>query len=127
MLSTLANVVFAAEATAAETTKKPPNPVLPKLYEVFWAAVFFAVLYLLMRYVLMPAIQRLIDEREQKVRADLAAAEHAKDQAALVRAEYDASLAGARAEANSLLEQARAEASLTGPASGWQPRRRGNA
>src|SRR5690606_32882826 len=77
---------------------------------ILWAFVFFALLYLLLRYVLVPPIQRMTREREEKIRGDLDAAERAKDQLGVVRDDYEASLAGARAEADRLIGEARAEA-----------------
>lgn len=100
----------AAEAGGHSETPDPPNPVLPEMFEVVWAAIFFLALLALMRYVLLPQIKRLIDEREAKVRGDLAAAEMSKDELTATRAAYDAALADARNEANGLIDAARGEA-----------------
>ena len=50
-----------------------PNPVLPTGNEIIWAAVFFFALWVLMRYVLLPPIQRITTRRGS--RADPAATE----------------------------------------------------
>jgi F-type H+-transporting ATPase subunit b len=102
--------ILAAEATGTVAEKNPKNPIIPAPKEILWAAVFFALLYIAMRVTLLPPLQRLMKEREDKIRADLDAAERAKDDLVAVRAEYEAALAGARAEADALIEQARREA-----------------
>lgn len=105
--------IFLAEAAGdahAEAEKEAINPVLPKLHEIFWAAVFFLALLALMRYVLLPPIRQLIAERDGKIRGDLASAERTRDELVSARAAYDQALAGARGEANALIDQARQEA-----------------
>jgi F-type H+-transporting ATPase subunit b len=92
------------------TEEKASNPIIPEVKEIFWAFVFFALLFFLMRYVLVPPLQRMLAEREEKIRGDLDAADRTKDQLGVVRADYEAALAGARAEANEHIERARAEA-----------------
>jgi F-type H+-transporting ATPase subunit b len=104
--------VLLAEATTAVAEKEPKNPILPKGNEILWAFVFFALLFAALRFVLVPPIQRMTKERDDKVRGDLDAAERTKGQLAAVRADYEAALAGARAEADRLIEQARAEADV---------------
>lgn len=100
----------AAEAGANGKEAEKINPVLPEMFEVVWAAIFFLALLALMRYVLLPQIKRLIDERESKIRGDLAAAEMSNDELTATRAAYDAALADARNEANGLIDAARGEA-----------------
>jgi F-type H+-transporting ATPase subunit b len=99
-----------AEGGAAEEVPKAKNPIIPTGKEMLWAFVFFTALYLLMRFVLVPPLQRLMRERDEKIRGDLDAAERAKDDLVEVRADYDAALAVARAEADQIIAAARAEA-----------------
>jgi F-type H+-transporting ATPase subunit b len=101
--------IFAAEA-AGTTEKNPPNPIIPTGKEILWAFVFFALLFLLLRYVLVPPLMRMVKEREDKIRGDLDLADRAKDQLATVQRDYDAALAGARDEAGRIIEEVRAEA-----------------
>lgn len=96
--------------TEAEETKDPPNPVLPVGKELLWAAVFFFLLWTLMKFVLLPPIQRMRGEREAKIRGDRDAVEKSRDALAASRSDYQASLTGARAEANRLIDEARAAA-----------------
>ncbi len=92
------------------TEEEPPNPVLPTGNELVFAAITFFALWALMKFVCLPPILRLRQERNDKVRADLDAAERARDAVTQTRSEYQLALAGARGEANALIEAARGEA-----------------
>lgn len=106
MLALLSAV--AAEAAEEATTV---NPVVPDdLGEIFWGAIGFFGLWILMRYVLLPPLMKVREERVRKVLADQEATSSAETQAEQVRRDYDATLAQARGEANRILEEARAAA-----------------
>ena len=108
MLATL--LLFATEnPEIAQATEEVSNPILPTVNEMFWAAVFFIALWALMKFVLLPPVLRTMDARDAKVRDDLQAAEHAETQRVTKLEEYEAGLAGARAEAVGMIEQARSE------------------
>ena len=103
MLAQLA--VLAAEGT--ETI----NPVVPDdVGEIFWGAVSFFGLWILMRYVCLPPLLRIRAQREQQVQADREAAAAAETQAEQVRRDYDATIGEARAEAARVIDAARGEA-----------------
>jgi F-type H+-transporting ATPase subunit b len=102
--------ILAAEAPGAGVAEETTNPIIPEANEILWAALFFALLYFALRYLLVPPIQRMVREREEKIRGDLDAAEQTRDQLVAAQADYEAALAGARAEADGLIEAARAEA-----------------
>jgi len=104
----VATLTFAAEATEAVVEKETSNPILPVTYEIFWAAITFFALWALMKWVLLPPILRTMQAREDKVREDLEAAEQASRAREQALAEYEAGLAGARAEAVRIIEDARA-------------------
>lgn len=95
---------------AAESTETI-NPVVPDdLGEIFWGAVGFFGLWILMRYVCLPPLMKIRDQRAQQMLADQEAASAAETQAEQVRRDYDATLAEARAEANRIVETARVAA-----------------
>jgi F-type H+-transporting ATPase subunit b len=98
-----------ASTDVAEATKEVKNPILPTLNEMFWALVFFVLLWALMKYVLLPPIMKTFQARADKVRDDETAAETAETARLTKLEQYEAELAGARAEAVALIEQARAE------------------
>lgn len=111
-------LVLAAEAstTAAELLDQAAgdaeavkNPILPTINEMFWAAIFFIALWTLMKFVLLPRITKVMDGRTDKIRDDLAAAEAAETERVAKLEQYEAGLAGARAEAVTILEASRAE------------------
>lgn len=99
--------VLAAEAAEEATI----NPVVPdNVGEIFWGAISFFGLWILMRYVLLPPLMKVRDQRAQQVLADQEAAAAAEVQAEQVRRDYDATLAEARHQAAGILEEARVAA-----------------
>jgi F-type H+-transporting ATPase subunit b len=120
----LTNLVFAlpqqeetpttigAEPGAGHETvvAQPDNPVLPTGPELIWGAATFVLLWILMKYVLLPPIQKTMAARSSKIRDDLDAAETAKDEGLSALAEYESSLASARVEASRIIDDARAQA-----------------
>jgi F-type H+-transporting ATPase subunit b len=105
-----ASILAAAEAAEAAAEEEAKNPIIPTGKEMLWAFVFFMALFLLLRFVLVPPLQRMMRERDEKIRGDLDAVEKAKDDVVQVRADYDAALAVARNEADEIIGAARAEA-----------------
>lgn len=98
------------EEGEAHEEDEVPNPVLPTGNEIIWAAVFFFALWALMKYVLLPPIQRTRAERSQTIAAARDAVTGASSDVADKQAAYDARIAAARAEANEILDGARARA-----------------
>ena len=100
--------VLAAEAAEAQKTI---NPVVPdELGEIFWGAVGFFSLWILLRYVCLPPLMKAREQRAHQMLADQEAASAAETQAEQVRRDYEATLAEARAEANRIVEAARVAA-----------------
>lgn len=87
-----------------------PNPVVPEPNHLIWALGSFLALWALMKFVLLPPLLKLREERENKVREDREAADRARSAVGQTQAEYDASLAAARAEADGIIDAARSEA-----------------
>ncbi len=79
--------------------------------QLFWLAVCFPLLFLLMRFLAMPRVQRTQDKRRQTLRTDLDAAESANNDARQLREAYEQALAEARSKAQSSLNEMAAEAS----------------
>lgn len=93
-----------------EEAKEVINPILPEPSELLWGAIAFIVLYLLIRYVFLPSVDRVMANRAATIAADLDAAAAAQAQAQGAKAELSDQLADVRAQAATIIEQARQEA-----------------
>ena len=89
---------------------EPINPVAPDLANMFWGAIWFFVLLILMYTVCLPPIRKAMRQREEQQLLDAEAAERAGQAAEQVRRDYDATLADARSMGARIVEEARAEA-----------------
>ena len=85
------------------------NPVIPNIYDVIWAAVFFFALWGLMKFVLLPPIIQGRDERRAKAAAARDAVDGAEAELNSIRAEHEEKLASARSEAGRIIDAARAD------------------
>lgn len=95
---------------AAEEAESASNPILPTSNELFYGAISFAALYLLMRYVLLPPVTRVMNDRRATIQSDRDAADAARAKLASAGSELADQLAGVRAEAAAIIETARGEA-----------------
>lgn len=73
--------------------------------QLFWLAVTFFILFLLMKFVAVPQVGRTIDARRQRIDGDLGRAAQLKTEAEGVLAAYEQALAAARTEAQATLRQ----------------------
>ena len=99
-----------ALAAEAEEAGDPPNPVIPVENEIVWAAIFFFILWALMKYALLPPILRAMENRASTIQSGKDAADAATSALGVARRDHQAALAEARAEANQILAGARAAA-----------------
>jgi F-type H+-transporting ATPase subunit b len=99
--ATLAGLVLAAE----EVSEK--KDLYPKLSELIVAALAFAILFAFMSKWVFPRVNTLLEQRRQKIQGDLEKAEEAKSEAEQLLTDYRTQLAGARDEANRVIEEAR--------------------
>jgi F-type H+-transporting ATPase subunit b len=77
--------------------------------QLFWLAVSFALLLILMWKVGLPTVGGVVAAREAKIEGDLEQAARFKDDADALIAAYDQALAGARADAQKALSAAQVE------------------
>ncbi len=87
-----------------------PSPILPEAKEIFWGGLAFLILFAALSKFGFPAIKQGLADRNDKIAADIDAAETAKTDAEAKAAEYDAKLAEARHEAARIIEEARQDA-----------------
>ena len=74
--------------------------------QIFWLALTFLALYVLMVRVALPRITDVLDMRRDRVDHDLEAAEKMKSEAEQVLAAYEKAMADARSQAHALLRRA---------------------
>jgi F-type H+-transporting ATPase subunit b len=74
--------------------------------QLFWLAVIFVVLYLIIARALAPKIQGILETREGRIRHDLDRAASLKTEAAQAQSSYETGLKTARADAQKLLNDA---------------------
>jgi len=95
-------LLLAAEGEAS-------NPLLPAIYDIVWSIIPFALVLLLFWRVVLPRLQKTLDERSEAIEGGIAQAESAQAEAKEALEKYNALLADARTEAASIRDQARAE------------------
>ena len=81
-----------------------------ELMPAITALVVFTIFFLILRATVWPKILRGLDERQEKIRGEIAAAEQARQRADAALAQYQQNLAAARQEAVKMIAQARADA-----------------
>ena len=107
------SIILAAStllATEEGAVDEAPNPIIPEWNEVIWGGLAFLILFVLMAKFAYPAVKKAMDDRAAKIQGDIDAAETAKSEAEQLRADYDAKLAEAKAEASRIIDEARQEA-----------------
>jgi F-type H+-transporting ATPase subunit b len=98
------------EGGEVDDCHEAPSPILPEKNEIIWGIISFAVLAALLMKFAIPAMQKGMAARTERIRNDLGAAERSKAEADTVLADYRAQLADARNEANRIIEEARRSA-----------------
>jgi len=76
-----------------------PGTFVPQL---FWLALTFGLLYLLVKRLVLPRVGAVIDERRERIERDLAKAESLKVETQQALATYEQALGDARAKAGAL-------------------------
>jgi F-type H+-transporting ATPase subunit b len=75
------------------------------LPQLFWLAVTFVALYLLMRFLAVPRVGGTLEARRRRLEEDLDRASRLKDEAEAVVAAHQKVLAAARSEAQAMLKE----------------------
>ena len=103
-----------AEAPATKTGTEVPHgagfpPFKTETFpsQIFWLAVTFAFLLVVMWRIVGPRIASVIDERKGRIDGDLAAADKHRKDAEAAQAAYQSALAAARGRAQKAAEEAR--------------------
>jgi F-type H+-transporting ATPase subunit b len=85
--------------------------------QVFWLALTFILLYVLMSRIALPRIGSIFAERQKRISDDLAAANRFKEQSEAANTAYQKSLADARARAQSIAAETREQQAAQADAS----------
>ena len=104
---------MAAETTTGATVGMEPGKVFPPLDpnafapQLFWLALMFGLLYVLMKQLALPKIELVIKERHQSIEGDLKAAEKLKAETQLALSRYELALSEARERAREIVKDLR--------------------
>jgi F-type H+-transporting ATPase subunit b len=97
----------AEEADDPEACNEAPSPILPPTNELIWGSISFVILFVVLAKFAFPAAKKGMEDRTERIKADLEGAESAKAEANRVLDEYRAQLADAKSEAGRIIEEAR--------------------
>ena len=95
------NVVLAAEGEL--------NPLVPNIAEIVVGTIAFLLLFWLLSRTVFPQFEKVYAERTDRIEGGLKRAEEAQEQAEALKRRYEEQLAGLRAEAARIRDDARAE------------------
>ena len=112
-----AQPVGAVEVPASEHGRGfPPFDSQTFPSQLFWLAIAFIALYLLMARIALPRIGSILEARRRRVEDDLAEAQHFKDASDAAIAAHEKALAEARGRAQTLANETRAKAAAAAEA-----------
>lgn len=83
---------------------------LPETNELIAGLIAFALVFIVVWRFAVPAINRLLEQRQAAIAGQIAEAERAKAEAESLLADYKAQLAEAKADGNKIIEEARGTA-----------------
>jgi F-type H+-transporting ATPase subunit b len=98
--------VLAAEEVH-ETVSEPIDDLTPPPAELLIGALAFAVFFLFLWKWVLPRVNQILEERREQIQGNLEKAEATRRDADRELAEYRSQIAGARDEANRIIEEAR--------------------
>ena len=101
---------FSSFANAVEDCKKSKSIITPATPELLWGGIAFLIVAVALMKFAFPGIKKALAAREEKIRGDLEGAEAARREAEAEKANYEAQLGDARAQANTIVEEARVAA-----------------
>ena len=87
---------------------------LPDIFfsQLFWLAVVFGIIYFWIGRGMVPKIQSVVEDRDNKIADDLAAAQRAREQAEATEEAYRERIDASRSEAMKVAQEAKHQAAL---------------
>ncbi|MDB5397453.1 MAG: H+transporting two-sector ATPase subunit [Rhodospirillales bacterium] len=73
--------------------------------QLFWLTIFFVLVFVFLRFIGLPRVTAIIDERAKKIGTDIASAELLRTQAAEAEKTYETTMAAAQGKARQLLAE----------------------
>jgi F-type H+-transporting ATPase subunit b len=100
---------LAQEETQTEESaqEEEHNPILPEADELIFGSLAFLLVFLVLARFAFPRLNRGLKDRQEKIRGDLEKAEEARTEADSSLRRYEEQLREARAEAGTIVEEAR--------------------
>jgi F-type H+-transporting ATPase subunit b len=95
--------------SAEAETEEPINPLIPPIYDIVWSALAFLIIAIFFWKLVLPRIQKTLDERSALIEGGIEKAQNAQAEAQAALDSYNRQLAEARSEAAAIREQARAD------------------
>lgn len=95
---------------AAEVERGGLETILPPPAELFWGAVAFVIVYIVMAKLAFPKVNELLEERAASIQGKIAQADERFEEAEERKAEYEGRIADAKSEANRIVGEAREDA-----------------
>jgi len=102
-----ASMIASASQEASESLPFPPFDASNYASQIFWFAIVFVVLYVMMSRVALPQIGGIIDKRRGRIDGDLQEAERLRGETDKAIAAYEEALATARKNAQAIAEETR--------------------
>jgi F-type H+-transporting ATPase subunit b len=96
-------------AVIAAAAAEQKNPLIPELPDIIWSAVCFVVILFFFWKLILPRMQKMLDDRAEAIEGNIAKADDAQRKAEAALERYTAQLADARAEAGKIRDVARAD------------------
>jgi F-type H+-transporting ATPase subunit b len=94
----------------AQAEENEASDLYPHATELIVGAIAFGILFFFIWRWVLPRVNALLEERRQKIQGELERAETTRAEADKLLADYREQLAGAREEANRIIEEARGTA-----------------
>lgn len=98
-----------ALGVAAATSEEEHNILLPAAYDILWGTVSFVLLFILFKKYVLPALTKVMAERDEKIKGGIARAQAMQEEAARTKSEYQDRLAAAAKEAATIRTAAQGE------------------
>jgi F-type H+-transporting ATPase subunit b len=108
MFALIASILAQAEESAEEVSDA--KDLYPEVGELIVGLIAFAVLFFFTWKWVIPRFQQVLEERREKIQGEMERAEATRKEADKLQEEYRSQLAGARDEANRIIEESRATA-----------------